>query len=386
MQGLSVQLRTQLTDLGASLVGFADLTNIPAEQRDGYDYGISISVAIDPAVINGIGNGPTQAYGDSYVSVNQRLDNLVLKAADIIKAHGFNAFPKNKANIHIDHEDLSTILPHKTVATRAGLGWIGKCAVLVTQQYGSAVRISSLLTDAPLDIADPINQSQCGNCDVCVRNCPTEALSGDLWSVDVSRETFYNAYACRKKCVESTWRTNPGETHCIFCVLVCPWTKKYIQASGINYNFPSVDVAARGDYEEILNLQKLAYQSEAAIYNDYSIPPLVQTLKELQAEAKDTIILKVVEDRKIIGSVRAFERDGTCYIGKLIVHPNYVNRGTGKKLMAAIEKCFPGLRYELLTGYRSEKNLALYEKLGYKRFKTEEITDNLQFVYLQKQE
>lgn len=146
----------------------------------------------------------------------------------------------------------------------------------------------------------------------------------------------------------------------------------------------AVDIAVEGDLEEILDLQKLAYRSEAEIYNDFTIPPLTQTLESLKEEAKTSIILKVVEDRRIVGSVRGIQKNGICYIGKLIVHPDYQNKGIGRKLMEAIEKCFKGVSYELFTGYLSEKNLAFYEKLGYKRFKTERVTDNLQLVYMEK--
>ncbi|OGO80856.1 MAG: GNAT family N-acetyltransferase [Clostridiales bacterium GWC2_40_7] len=146
----------------------------------------------------------------------------------------------------------------------------------------------------------------------------------------------------------------------------------------------AVDIALKCDLDEILELQKLAYKSEAEIYNDFTIPPLTQTLEDLEQEAKESIILKVVENGRIVGSVRAFEKDGTCYIGKLIVHPEYQNKGIGKKLMAAVEKCFKVVRYELFTGHLSEKNLALYEKLSYKRFREEKINDGLRFVYLEK--
>jgi epoxyqueuosine reductase QueG len=93
---------------------------------------------------------------------------------------------------------------HKTVATRAGLGWIGKCALLVTEEYGSAVRITSVLTDAPLEVNKPVNNSNCGTCNNCVRNCPAEASSGDLWAAGMKRETFFDYLACRNKTIERT--------------------------------------------------------------------------------------------------------------------------------------------------------------------------------------
>ncbi len=384
MDFLSERLKTELKVAGASLVGFADLGELPLNQRQGFNIGIAIAVAIDPVVINGIGNSPTKEYYDEYFRLNKLLDDLDLKASEIIKDAGFNAFPQTRANISINNKDHSTILPHKTVATRAGLGWIGKCALLVTEKYGSAVRISTVLTDAPLDVNKPINESGCGVCNNCVRNCPAEALSGDLWFAGMERETLYNSLACRNKAIERTWKVSPGETHCGLCVLVCPKTRNYIKASGIDYGFPSVDIATKNDLEDILNLQKLAYQENAIRYNDFTILPLNQTLEELKKESEGSIILKVVEDRRIVGSVRAFEKDGSCYIGRLIVHPDYQNKGIGKKLMKAVEKCFKGARFELFTGHLDKKNLAFYEKLGYKRFKEEKINDALRFVYFEK--
>ncbi len=143
-------------------------------------------------------------------------------------------------------------------------------------------------------------------------------------------------------------------------------------------------VLEKKDYEEILNLQKLAYQTEAEIYNDYYIPPLMQTLDEFVEEASQSTILKYTEHNFIIGSVRAYQKNGTCYIGKLIVHPDYRNKGIGKKLLAAIEEHYEGLRYELFTGNRSEKNLAIYEKAGYRIFKIERVNESLSLVYLEK--
>ncbi len=143
--------------------------------------------------------------------------------------------------------------------------------------------------------------------------------------------------------------------------------------------------ATISDAEEILSLQKLAYQSEAGIYNDFNIPPLNQSLEEIKDEFDNKTFLKAVVDGKIIGSVRAFVEQGTCYIGKLIVHPDFQNQGTGTKMMNEIEKFFnKAKRFELFTGYKSKRNIHLYQKLGYKIFRTEKITDNLEFVYLEK--
>jgi GNAT superfamily N-acetyltransferase len=139
------------------------------------------------------------------------------------------------------------------------------------------------------------------------------------------------------------------------------------------------------DVEEILALQKLAYQSEAAIYNDYTIPPLTQTLEEIEADFAKQVFLKVVVDGRIVGSVRAHVREGTCFVGRLIVHPDFQNRGIGAMLLKGIEEVFyDAERFELFTGGRSEKNLYLYQKQGYEIFRSEELTDKVSLVFLEK--
>ena len=145
-----------------------------------------------------------------------------------------------------------------------------------------------------------------------------------------------------------------------------------------------IEIAERIDLEEILKLQKLAYQENAVRYNDEFIPPLTQTLDNLYEEAESSTILKVVTDDLIVGSIRGVLKDGTCILSRLFVHPNYQNRGLGRKLIEAIEKQFSVERYEIYTGHLDDKNLALYEKLGYKRFKTNKFTDSLEFIYLEK--
>jgi len=139
------------------------------------------------------------------------------------------------------------------------------------------------------------------------------------------------------------------------------------------------------DAEEILALQKLAYRSEAEIYNDFNIPPLVQTLESIEKDFENQVFLKFLIDGRIIGSVRAYAKGDTCYIGRLIVHPEFQNRGIGTKLMSEIEKIFNHCkRFELFTGDKSERNLYLYQKLGYQAYKKANITNQTTIIYLEK--
>jgi len=147
-----------------------------------------------------------------------------------------------------------------------------------------------------------------------------------------------------------------------------------------------IEQAQVEEAEEILKLQKLAYQSEAEIYDDYTIRPLTESIGEIEAEFENQVFLKAsVDDRRIIGSVRAYMRQGTCFIGRLIVHPDFQNRGIGTLLMQEIERRFgEAKRFELFTGYLSKRNIYLYEKLGYQIFKREKISENLELVYMEK--
>ena len=143
--------------------------------------------------------------------------------------------------------------------------------------------------------------------------------------------------------------------------------------------------ASYNDLHKILRLQKLAYLSEAKLVNNYAIQPLTQTLDELENEFDKNIILKLVnENNEIIGSVRAYEENNRVYIGKLIVHPDYQNKGLGTKLLKTIETYFENKSFELFTSSKSDKNLRLYEKNGYKEFARQKISEGLEIVFMEK--
>ncbi len=138
------------------------------------------------------------------------------------------------------------------------------------------------------------------------------------------------------------------------------------------------------DAAEILALQKLAYHSEAARYNDYTLPPLTQTLTGIQADFAKMGVLKAVVDGQIVGSARGYEQAETCYIGRVIVHPDFQGRGIGKKLMDELEGRFAGVkRFELFTGHQSEIPLHIYRQRGYVEFKRQELETHT-LVYLEK--
>ncbi|MCL2352387.1 MAG: GNAT family N-acetyltransferase [Firmicutes bacterium] len=145
--------------------------------------------------------------------------------------------------------------------------------------------------------------------------------------------------------------------------------------------------AETADLPAILALQKLAYQSEALLVSDFTIPPLTQTFEGILGDYENGVILKAVDEanpRVIVGSVRGRLSGGTLCIGRLFVDPARQNRGIGTALLLEIESLYPDARYELYTSDKSGRNLSLYTKNGYKEFKREPLNEKVNLIFLEK--
>jgi len=227
---IKTELTRLLTDNGAGLIGVCSLDRLPGIKRE-FITGISIAVALEPEVIAGIKNGPTLDYHKECKSANIRLNELSKTASERLLAKGFKAVFWKATDYKIDKKHLSTDLPHKTLATMSGLGWIGKCALLVTKEFGSAVRLTSVLTDAPIEADNKqVEISYCGDCMECVRRCPGKAPSGLNWSAGLFRDEFFNTFECRKAARKlAKEMINVDELLCGICISVCPYTQKYVK-------------------------------------------------------------------------------------------------------------------------------------------------------------
>ncbi len=217
-------LKALLQEEGASLVGFGDLTGL---SENGMDRTVAIAVRLPEETVAGIADGPTRDYFRQYHRINALLDHLAETAAGYLIQQGFRAVAQTTTAV-VESVGYRTAMPHKTCATRAGLGWIGKSALLVTPEYGPAVRLTSVLTDAVFDhVAQPIDISRCGACTRCRAACPVGAIRGALWQVGVPRENLVDVVQCRSA-ARRLAADLLGEkiTLCGKCIQVCPYVRR----------------------------------------------------------------------------------------------------------------------------------------------------------------
>ena len=146
-----------------------------------------------------------------------------------------------------------------------------------------------------------------------------------------------------------------------------------------------IQPARQQDLPEILALQKTAFAAEAQLVNDWNIPPLTQTLDELADDWRKGIMLKAVnEGGPIIGTVRGHMAPDGFYIGRLAVQPQWQGRGCGSALLEAMIAWAEPNRLVLFTSTKSERNLRLYERFGFKPFKKSTTATGVTLVWLEK--
>jgi len=181
-----------------TLWGAADLRDFSTprdETGQRFPFALSWAIPMNPQIMVSIQNGPNQAYADEYASVNNRINELSGSLAVEIKARGFRAEPL-AASDRTDPVNIKGDFPHKTAATRAGLGWVGRHCQLITRPFGSWIRLGTVFTDMALQSGPAIERSFCGRCTRCVEACPAKALKGSAWHPGVLREEILDVRAC----------------------------------------------------------------------------------------------------------------------------------------------------------------------------------------------
>jgi epoxyqueuosine reductase QueG len=212
------------------LWGAADLSGFVTpkdEFGEGFPAAISFAVPMDPVIMFGIQNGPDERYAAEYAAINARINNLAESLATKLGDRGFRALPL-AASDRTDTENIKGDFPHKTAATRAGLGWVGRHCQLVTFSYGPWLRLGTVFTDMVLPKGPPVERDFCGKCNSCVEACPADALSGEKWHPGLPREAILNTRACDDWKKEHYPQFHNGH-NCGICAAVCPFGKKSLR-------------------------------------------------------------------------------------------------------------------------------------------------------------
>jgi len=217
---------------------------------------ISLIMCIDPAALAGLLIGSTSAYRQEYSRLNKALDNATAVLADNLVRRGYAAqrVPVTIKDYRLNTGDGETDagvsdgasdgahggasdasdnvgdsaraddgpwrqFPHKTAATLAGLGWIGKTGLFVSHEFGPAVRLATVFTDLPLIPGSPVTTGGCGSCRLCVDQCPAGSGRDVTWRAGMPRDEIFDAASCQH------YRRESGKI-CGICVAVCPYSRQ----------------------------------------------------------------------------------------------------------------------------------------------------------------
>jgi Uncharacterized Fe-S protein len=209
-------------------IGFADMEQLLIKSYP-FRYAVVVGAKLNDEIINGIEHAPTMDYFNLYQKTNNDLNGLVLNISNFLQTKGIENQPifATVEDSELDRDFLKTIrykYSHKMAATRAGIGWIGKTDLLVSEKFGPRCRLASVLTHYPFEnLGGPITVSQCGSCTICVEKCPAQAANGKLWNTEIDRDEFFNAAKCRDMCRKRAFENIHIEISlCGLCLSVCP--------------------------------------------------------------------------------------------------------------------------------------------------------------------
>ena len=224
------------------LWGAADLRNFSTptdETRHRFPFALSWAIPMNPKIMVSIQNGPNQTYADEYARVNHHINELSIKLAAEINGRGFQSKPL-AASDRTDAANIKGDFPHKTAATRAGIGWVGRHCQLITRPYGSWIRLGTVFTDLELPCGPTVERNFCGRCTRCVEACPAKALKGNAWYPGLPREAILDVRACDLWKKENYYQYHKGH-NCGICSAVCPYGLKVLKSKSVKVkNWPAI--------------------------------------------------------------------------------------------------------------------------------------------------
>lgn len=228
MNPLNETVANELKQHGIEFIHFVDISGLAERQNRGFAFAVLFGVKCSPEYLKRVSDNPnyvpdmvTRNYFDddehyAYEMGMYRISDLL---AEFIEKSGYKAYSLSDTNqiatSNFDGMFGKTMLPLKTLATLAGLGWIGKNNLLVNKEFGCSQTWGAVLTDAPLHtVLNNPPAVQCGNCRICLEICEPVALKGAIWQSDMKREDMIDVNKC---------------TTCLKCMVHCPWTQRFMK-------------------------------------------------------------------------------------------------------------------------------------------------------------
>ncbi len=217
------KIKQVLGDNQIKTFGYGNISIYAPEKYKELTTAISFAVRLPDAIIDQIVSGPSHEYFHVYRTINRLIDETALKLVLLLQSEGYRALPiaASQSINRQDHQSYSGLFSHRMAATAAGLGWIGKNNSLVTFDFGPRVRLGTVLTNWETEVATPIQKSFCGECNLCVEQCPAFALSGRTWNTTGTREDIVDVVACSNHMKEHYQHIGRGSV-CGICISCCP--------------------------------------------------------------------------------------------------------------------------------------------------------------------
>ena len=210
------KIEEMLRAKGAGIIRFVDISNLPEDLTQGFSKAILFCLVLSKEFVLAKYRGE-ETGRDEFVDKEHEADAMADRLAEYLRQEGYKAYSQseesNTQSGNFDEATLSSRLPHKTIARLAGIGYIGKNNLIITDEYGCAFSMCTVLTDAPVETGEyPLAASKCGDCDVCRQVCSENVILGNEWSLATGREGVVDIYKC---CCA------------LKCVVNCPKTLRY---------------------------------------------------------------------------------------------------------------------------------------------------------------
>ncbi|MHC4645732.1 MAG: 4Fe-4S double cluster binding domain-containing protein [Planctomycetota bacterium] len=219
-------LAAELKEKGASLIGFGDVSAAESQLTSRYPVAIALALKYSEKIVDNL-HTDDEAFRQFIAEMHVQLDKLYDVAESLLSDWQYDC-------VKIPHSITAETLPQmrsdfpvKIAATCANLGWIGKCGLLVTEEYGPRLGLGAILTDARFRTAIPTRQSKCGDCRLCTEACPVRAIKGVNWKRAVDRHELLDASRCNQKRREGI-PVIGRKYQCGLCVQACPIGRKRV--------------------------------------------------------------------------------------------------------------------------------------------------------------